>query len=92
MTTRTELIRGRLFQLEPTDNQIVLDLKWAVDEIERLDAIVDGLLDGINQVGVGLFGEGESHSIRLSTWRAAQASWWQALLKAVEAAEAAKDK
>lgn len=56
-------------------------------EIERLQAIVDDLLSGIEEVGVGLFGPDDGRS-----WRDAKASWWQSLLKAVAAALAAKEK
>ncbi len=49
-------------------------------------AIVDKLLLAIDEVGVGLFGP----DVGLGSWRDAQASWWQSLLKAVAAAQAAK--
>jgi len=69
------------------DRLCILNLRdeWQ-GEIDRLRAIVDKLLAAIDVVGIGMFGEPTPTG---KTWRDARVTWWQGLLAAVEAAEAA---
>ena len=71
--------------LSPEDYDALLKCR---DELDRKSqsprrAVVK-LLDAIDEVGQGLFGEETSGG---ETWRDAKAEWWQSLLQAVSEAE-----
>ena len=58
-------------------------------EIERLRGIIGNLVNAINELGNTLFGKPTYANPR--SWRDAKAEWWQRCVKAVDAAEAAKE-
>lgn len=77
---------AELRDYDRSDTDEMLD--WCAGEIERLRKERDELVGAIDELGNHLFGlpwNGRS-------WRDAKAEWWQRCVRAVKAAEAAKER